>query len=156
MISLLSIITGTSFATGGALGFLRNLLDIAFNKTEALKPESRVDPVALLNAQTLNLQAETELVKARDARDHQSALDEAATMAPPSSDLSPNGFDAMKWCRFGFSMVAILIFLVLGGKYAVFGQEAVSVEAGVLTLTLIGNIAGYFFTTRHFGAKETL
>jgi hypothetical protein len=102
--------------------------------------------------------AETELVKARSG----AFVQEEGTMfhyvAPPDVAPVPGEFNAMKWTRLLFSIVAIGLFASIGAVYvhSAASSGVVDQSAAVLVLSLIGSIAGYYFVTHHFGSEQTL
>lgn len=113
LVSLLSTVAAVAFPTGGALGIARNFLDVILQRS----PRSGPDPISLLDAQTRNVIAETELVKARSG----AFVQEEGTMfhyvAPPDMAPVPGEFNAMKWTRLLFSIVAIGLFASIGAVY---------------------------------------
>jgi positive regulator of sigma E activity len=64
----------------------------------------------------------------------------------------------MKWVRLGFASVAIILYLALSLLYiqSLASHETFPKEVASIVLTLLGNIAGYYFLTRHFGGSKQL
>jgi hypothetical protein len=145
--SIGTVLAAVAFPAGGVLGLLRNVVDVWLNHSKSTQSQEVNPPDALtmLNADTTN-----KLASSLVGRRPDSSLSD--------TNSSDTLFAPMRWIRFGFAVVAIFLFLVLCLIYAVTYDysSVLPNQEKVLIMTLLGNIAGYYFTTRHFGAQPSL